>query len=141
MARIREIVSAMLYAADGRLLLQQRDDNPAIPYPGHWTLFGGSVEPGEPPCYAVRRELMEELELDLPFVLWKTYVDPNRTIPDDLVCMHYSYMALLDRDPDTLTQHEGQARGLFTGDEIRPLTIAFGQKPLLEEFLARRPYA
>ncbi len=134
--RIREVVSGILYDTSGRLLLQQRDDKPTIPYPGEWTPFGGSVDPGEPPVYAVQRELMEELELDVPMTLWKKFVDPDRTIPGEIVCMHYSYRGLLDRDVKSLVQHEGQDRGMFTLDELRDLTIAFMQMPLLEEFVS-----
>lgn len=40
-------VAAILMDDRGRYLLQLRDEAPQIWYPGHWGLFGGSVEPGE----------------------------------------------------------------------------------------------
>ena len=46
-------VSAILINKSGQILMQQRDDNPAIRYPGHWSLFGGTVEDGESPATAV----------------------------------------------------------------------------------------
>lgn len=46
-------------------MLQLRDDRPGIWYPGHWGLFGGTLEKGESPETALRRELAEELSLDL----------------------------------------------------------------------------
>lgn len=57
--------AAILLTDDGRYLLQRRDDIPQIWYPGHWGLFGGSVDPGESEIDALRRELREELELDM----------------------------------------------------------------------------
>ena len=48
---------------DGRYVLQLRDDNPAISAPGQWSLFGGRIDEGEDPLTAVKRELMEELNL------------------------------------------------------------------------------
>lgn len=55
-----EGVSAILLNQAGEVLLQHRDDNPAIRYPGHWALFGGSVESGESAHAAARREILEE---------------------------------------------------------------------------------
>lgn len=54
--------AAILVDADGRYLLQRRDDVPHIWYPGHWGAFGGSVEAGEDELAALHRELEEELE-------------------------------------------------------------------------------
>jgi len=60
-----DAAAALLVLDDGRYLLQLRDDLPHIWYPGHWGLFGGSVDHGEDAVAALRRELREELELDM----------------------------------------------------------------------------
>lgn len=49
--------------AQGRLLLQLRDSDKPIRYPGHWSLFGGGIEPGETPLDAAVREFEEETGL------------------------------------------------------------------------------
>ena len=60
-------VAAILIAPDGRFLLQLRDDKPGIFYPDHWGCFGGALEPeDETPSGGLRREIREELGLDLP---------------------------------------------------------------------------
>ena len=59
-----EGVSAILINGRGQVLLQQRDDNPAIRYPGHWSLFGGTIEEGESAATAVAREVKEEIDFD-----------------------------------------------------------------------------
>ncbi len=46
-----------------RYLLQLRDERPDIWYPGCWGCFGGALDAGEDPVTALRRELLEELEL------------------------------------------------------------------------------
>ena len=43
--------------AEGRVLLQLRDDKRTIPYPNCWGTFGGQVEDGETPEHAIVREV------------------------------------------------------------------------------------
>src|SRR5215470_10412731 len=57
--------AALLVLEDGRYIMQRRDDLPHIWYPDHWGLFGGGVDRGEDAVAALRRELREELELDM----------------------------------------------------------------------------
>ncbi len=54
-------VGAIIYDDASRLLLQHRDSKPDIFFPGYWGLFGGHCEEGEPPDIAIRREVFEEL--------------------------------------------------------------------------------
>lgn len=58
-------VAAILLDAEGRYLLQRRDDIPGIWFPGHWGFFGGAIEPGENPIEATVRELVEEIGITL----------------------------------------------------------------------------
>ncbi len=50
----------------GRYLMQLRDAKPTIFFPDHWGCFGGALEPGESDEQAARRELQEELAIQLP---------------------------------------------------------------------------
>lgn len=49
-----------------RLLTILRDDKPGILYPNMWDLPGGGREGKETPQQTVRREIFEELGLDVP---------------------------------------------------------------------------
>jgi 8-oxo-dGTP pyrophosphatase MutT (NUDIX family) len=64
--------AALLVLADGRYLLQLRDDKPGIWYPGHWGCFGGAADPGEEAVTTLRRELREELALEVHDPEWFT---------------------------------------------------------------------
>ena len=54
-------VKAVMCSHNNLLLLQKRDSEKNIPYPGCWNLFGGLVEEGEKLEDALYRELTEEL--------------------------------------------------------------------------------
>jgi len=56
---IVRVAAAVIFAADGRVLLAQRP--PGKPYAGYWEFPGGKLEPGETPAHALARELDEEL--------------------------------------------------------------------------------
>jgi 8-oxo-dGTP diphosphatase len=58
------VVLAILTVGD-RYALQLRDDVPTIASPGRWALFGGSLGDGEAPAQGIRREILEELSLDV----------------------------------------------------------------------------
>ena len=58
-------VAALLMLADGRYIMQLRDIEPHIFYPGHWGLFGGAVDDGETEAQALKRELSEELGFEV----------------------------------------------------------------------------
>lgn len=58
------LVSAIaLFDADGRVLLTQRP--PGKPMAGLWEFPGGKVEAGETPEAALRREIKEELDVEI----------------------------------------------------------------------------
>lgn len=63
--KFRDAAAAIIYLDDGRYLMQHRDDKPGIFYPDHWGLFGGAMELGENAETALRRELKEEIDLDV----------------------------------------------------------------------------
>lgn len=135
----RQVVGVLLYNRQGEVLLQQRDDKPGLVYAGHWTFFGGAVEPDETPDDAILRELWEELELRLPVRPWKTYICPVRTIPEQVTTSNTLYIGLLERDHTPTVLHEGQAMRWFDAASARQITLAFLQSPHLTEFFTLLP--
>lgn len=57
------VVAVALIDADGRVLLAQRPEGKSLA--GMWEFPGGKIEVGEAPQAALRREIKEELGLDL----------------------------------------------------------------------------
>ena len=62
---------------NGKVLTILRDNLPNIPYPNTWDLAGGGRENEETSYETMRREVMEELNIDIPKsnVVWIKYYD------------------------------------------------------------------
>ena len=66
---------------EGRILIVRR--GPGQSGAGHWEFPGGKVEPGESPQQALKREIEEELGIDVrvgDFLAEQDYQYPNRLI-------------------------------------------------------------
>lgn len=120
-------VSAILINAQGQVLLQQRDDNPAIRYPAHWSLFGGSIEEGEAPATAVAREVKEEIDFDMRnFGLFREFVQNNKR--------EFAFAGELTARLDELTLSEGQGMNFFYPSQLKELRIRPDDKDTLEHY-------
>jgi len=109
------------------ILLNLRDDIPEIPYPGMWDLPGGHPEGDESPEECVRREMMEEMELDLgEFHFFKKCSWPTFD--------EYIFWKQIDLIPSEIPLHEGQKLAYFTFEEIKKTKLAFHYNELLPEF-------
>lgn len=110
-----EVAIALLYQGD-RFLLQLRDDNPAIIYPGHWAFCGGHLEPGEGADAAIRRELMEEIaHVPDGLLLFERSITPG---PEKTIIRNF-YQAALEVPVSSLAVNEGQELGLATVEDIQ----------------------
>lgn len=126
------VVAAILRDAQGRMLLAQR--GPRGDYPGAWEFPGGKVEPGEPPEVALRRELREELGIELgdsePLIAVPQDYPHKRIVLDARVVRTYAGephgregQALRWVDPAAL-------RGLAMPPADRPLVAALNEPSL-----------
>jgi 8-oxo-dGTP diphosphatase len=129
-------VSAIPINPEGKILLQQRDDRPDLLYPGHWTTFGGAIEGDETPDRAMRRELLEEIELDLPMKLWKVEQFVLKIGEGELPGENFIYVGRIDRPAEAITLNEGQALGYFALEDLDHLKIGFDFGSLFREVFA-----
>ena len=60
---VTEVAAGILLDTEGRYLLGQRPAGK--PYAGYWEVPGGKIEPGESVFVALKRELQEELGIDI----------------------------------------------------------------------------
>lgn len=111
------VVVLALLTVGGRYALQLRDDRPDIASAGCWGLFGGSADDHESPWAAVRREVHEELTIDVTDwrELWRVrYLDPFW----DEAVLHVVFAADVTALWDRHRLREGQAAGLFDVDDL-----------------------
>lgn len=133
-AKIR-CAGAILYNPQGRILIHQRDAKPGLIYPLHWTTLGGRIEDGEQPDDAMRRELLEEIELSPPLRFWRIFEHSYPgTDGREVSVEQHVYIGPIDLPVSAIVLNEGQALGYFGPEDLDALPIAFGLKPLFEDF-------
>jgi len=138
----RHVAVGLIVAADGRLLLQHRDDRPGLSGAGLWGFFGGHLEPEERPAAAFLREMREEIGWrPRHFEHYLTTDAPP--LPGDrgygLGVISHVFAAHLDVPVEALTLNEGQALGLFAPDAL-PASIVPGLVDVIEGFVLSRAY-
>lgn len=121
----RSYVGALLVDTNGKLITQQRDDKPGITNPGMVSLFGGTSHEGESPIETLRRELQEELELEVSSnnLLLQTVKHENGT---NVACSIYIITGV---DAEKLKLHEGAGFAMGIPEELlsRPVTAVTQQ--------------
>jgi 8-oxo-dGTP diphosphatase len=102
-----------------RLLLQQR--SPRREFPLHWECPGGKLEADEKPTDAVRRELMEELTIDVGPVYSRPIVTCAYNRPTGRVSYDVAlYFVLLEAEKVLqISVQDAVGIGLFEIEEMR----------------------
>jgi 8-oxo-dGTP pyrophosphatase MutT (NUDIX family) len=124
--RASSAVAAIIVVEGSGYLMQLRDDIPQIWYPGHWGLFGGAVDPGEDEITALRRELHEEIELELAAAtLFARFDFDLAPMGLERYSRAYYEVRIDAATRERLVLQEGAEMGVFGGDEalsMRPLS-------------------
>ncbi|HXM81130.1 MAG TPA: NUDIX domain-containing protein [Burkholderiales bacterium] len=110
---------ALLLHEDGRYIMQLRDPKIEIFYPDHWGCFGGAIDPGEDATSALRRELHEELELEMRAATRFTQFEFDfSSLAQGKVTRAYYEVGVPDSAFRRLVLHEGQDVKAFAGAEL-----------------------
>ena len=127
----RSYVGALLVDTNGKLIAQQRDDKPGITNPGMVSLFGGTSHEGESPIETLRRELQEELELEVNSnnLLLQTVKHENET---NVACSIYIVTGV---DAEKLKLHEGAGFATGTPEELLSHHVTGVTQQAIEAFV------
>ena len=119
----------ILFNSDNKILLVLRDNKDSIPFPNTWNLLGGFIEKGESPEECIRREIREEIEIELGNInLFQKYNVYNRE--------HYIFWKQIDLDLTQIKLNEGQRLAYFSKDEFEKYQLAFQCNKILNDFFS-----
>jgi 8-oxo-dGTP pyrophosphatase MutT (NUDIX family) len=125
----------------GWILLQERDDHPAID-PGRWGLVGGHLDPGEEFEPAAYRELAEETEIVMPpggLTFWRFFeVDHTESYGTfDRMAVYVARVDLTDAD---VVCHEGRQIVFVDPASVADLPLTNAAAAIMPELLASDLY-
>jgi 8-oxo-dGTP diphosphatase len=124
------LANIILYDGNNRVLLQHRTSD-APTYQNEYAIFGGSIEEGEDPVEAVKRECLEELEYTLD--------DPKLFI--DITCNSryggkrhkYVYIEKYDKRKKPVL-HEGKGTKWISSKDLNNVQIVDHDLIVLKEY-------
>jgi mutator protein MutT len=91
---------AIIVNSDNKFLLLKRSDDPKIWMPNKWALVGGGIEKGESPEEAVKREIKEEIGLDIDKFIKTFSIQRHKDSIEHIFACRY------DGDPTEITLNE-----------------------------------
>jgi 8-oxo-dGTP diphosphatase len=90
--KIIEVCAALIFVGD-EVLLTSRPDHQE--HPGYWEFPGGKIEPGETPAQCIKRELKEELNIDVS--VYDTVYMLEHEYPDKHVSLRFMRCMIKDK--------------------------------------------
>lgn len=125
------VVAGALFDARGRILIAQRP--PGKHMAGGWEFPGGKLEPQEPPLAGLKRELREELDVEVldatPLIAYEHGYSDRRVLLDLWLVSAYRGEA---------RSVEGQPLQWVTIDELETVGLLEADRPMIPALRAVR---
>ncbi|MFT7286356.1 MAG: 8-oxo-dGTP diphosphatase [Halieaceae bacterium] len=122
------VAVAVIINAQGEVLLTRR--HPQSHQGGFWEFPGGKVEPGETVAEALRRELREELAIDISE--HRALLEIVHDYGDRLVCLDVHRVIAFTGQPRPC---EGQPMRWVPGADLRAYSFPAANEPIVERLL------
>ena len=126
-----EVVASIILREE-KVLCVQRPDNSKEYISRKWEFPGGKVEQGEDPIHALKREILEELQLEIQNL--ELFATVEHTYPDFHLVMH-AYTCEISSGGPVLTEHVGLK--WLSVDELDQLDWAAADIPVVKHLQAR----
>ena len=102
---------------------------------GLWCTFGGAVEPGETPEQALKRQLKEELGIDITEPEFLTVIETvAEDDPSETVQLHYLVRRYKD---EIVNKSEHSEIRWFSMEELENLDMGWAGKAVLKQYMTR----
>lgn len=131
--KTRKVAIFVLRDESGKILLQHKDSG-APRLANYWAFFGGGIENSETPEEAVKREAMEELQIELKPTFFKKYTyEPDELVKNRVEIRMFTAPLELQVEQLKKQQLEGDDLGLFTLEETKKLKIWEKDRKVIED--------
>jgi len=128
--RTEEVVAAIIKKDHKILCTQRPNDGQYLSL--KWEFPGGKIEEGESPEVALKREIKEELDLDVK--VNELFFTVDHTYPGIRLIMH-AYLCDMNRDTFTLLEHNSFK--WMSPSELMTLDWAEADLPIVHEILKK----
>lgn len=131
-----DYATAIITDPKNKILLQKKDSGYKWG-PNKWCTWGGSIEQGETPEQAIKREIFEELgfepgDYSLKFI--GDYLYEGILMNTPVKMNHRVFLVKFGGDLDKIKLGEGGGFALFEEEELKDLNLLETSKILLEKF-------
>ncbi len=106
---------------NNKYLLQLRDDKKNIFFPNYWGLFGGRLDKGEKYSHCIKREINEEINLNIKIV--KKIMSINYNMIGLTKKRDLKYYECFANDFSNIRLFEGKKFKFFSFNELKGLKI------------------
>jgi 8-oxo-dGTP diphosphatase len=136
MYEVRDSAGVFLqHVQTGDFLFHLRDDTPGIADRGMWSLIGGSIDDGESPEQAAKREVREEIGIALDGLRYLGTIDAVDIVEGVRHPLRIAlYLARIEADVRDIALTEGQEVRFFSLDAIMERDL----KPEFKRFIFMR---
>lgn len=136
MYEVRDSAALFLRHTDtGDFLFHLRDDLDWIADPNRWSLIGGSIDTGESPEQAAKREALEELGIRIESLRYLDTIDAIDVVKGERHPLRIAlFLAPIDVNTDDIELKEGQEVRYFSLDAIMERDL----KPEFKRFIFMR---
>ena len=136
MYEVRDSAAIFLrHERTGDFLFHLRDDLDWIADPGMWSLIGGSIDPGESPEQAIKREVLEEIGLRIDTPRYLDTIDAVDVVKGVRHPLRIAlFLAQIDGSVEDIELSEGQEVRFVSLDAI----FTYDLKPEFKRFIFMR---
>tara|TARA_S200000501_G_C20742466_1_gene707957 strand:+ start:259 stop:702 length:444 start_codon:yes stop_codon:yes gene_type:complete len=125
LSKLSNASAAIIIDEKKRLLLQKRDNNKNIFFPNHWGCFGGAKEKNENYMKCIKREILEEIGLNLNSYIFLFSLSFNLKKKYNFkISRYYFFIKINNFMKKKIVLNEGSDFKFFSFEKLNNLKLA-----------------